>query len=172
MSENYIYDDLDEFDVIFGDLNLTMLHSDEKHRVFVYGTLMTGMRNHARLEVDSARLISDSAHTIGTVIMKSRETHGGYRAPVVMHAPASEPLSIILGEVYEVSNELLGTLDTFEGHPEVYMREKVFVQAENMFEEMWMYFYVTDLPANASQESITITEDDRFGIFHYRWRGL
>lgn len=172
MREIDTYEDLDELDEIFGDLNLTMLHTNEKHRVFVYGTLMTGMRNHHRLVDGDARLIEKSAHHLGTISMKSRETDSGHRVPMVVLEPAHQPLAIVIGEVYEVSSQLLSTLDLFEGHPDVYARDKVFVQAENMFEEMWMYIYVADLPANASQESITITEDDRFGIFHHKWRGL
>ncbi len=172
MREIDTIDNPDDFEEIFGDLNMTMLHSGEKHRVFVYGTLMTGMRNHHRLVDGNALLIEKSAHTLGTISMKSRETDNGYRVPIVMKESADHPLAIVIGEVYEINSKLLSTLDMFEGHPDVYEREKAFVQVGNRFEEMWMYIYVAELPANASQESITITEDGRFGIYHYKWRGL
>lgn len=172
MRELDTYEDLEELDDIFGDLNLTMLHSGEKHRVFVYGTLMTGMRNHSRLEGDNARLIDKSAQHLGTVSMHSRETNGGYLAPIVVQELAEQPLAVIDGEVYEVSDQVLNTLDIFEGHPEVYERQKAFVYSVNGLEEMWMYYYVAGTPPNRAQEGVTIAEDETHGFNHYKWRGL
>jgi gamma-glutamylcyclotransferase (GGCT)/AIG2-like uncharacterized protein YtfP len=172
MREIDTYEDLADLDEIFGDLNLTMLHTNEKHLVFVYGTLMKCQRNYSRLADGGARLIDENAYHLGTVSMKSRETSGGYLVPIVVQEPAHEPLAIIIGEVYEISDQLLNMLDTFEGHPDVYAREKAFIYTTAGLVEMWMYYYVADIPANVSQEKITITEDGSRGLYHYKWRGL
>ena len=171
MREIDTYEDLGDLDEIFGDLNLTMLHTNEKHLVFVYGTLMKCKRNYARLMDNGARLIDANAHTLGTISMKTRNT-GVYQAPIVVQESADKPLAIVIGEVYEVSDALLHALDTFEGHPEVYERQKSFVFTTDGLTEMWMYYYVAELPDDVSEESITITEDGNLGLYHYKWRGL
>jgi len=137
MNEIDIYEDLDWFDEVFGDLDLTMLHSGEKHRVFVYGTLMTGMRNHFRMDNNGVRRITNisstehgfhftsAAMTTGAFEMRTRITGAGYPAPIVITEGEQE--NQIRGEVYEVSNQMLITLDRLEGHPEVYRRESVLV---------------------------------------------
>lgn len=175
MNELHIYEDLDRFDEVFGDLDLTMLYSGEKHRVFVYGTLMTGMHNHFRLDNTGVRLLTKIAGANGAFEMRTRITNAGYPAPVVITEGEQE--NQIRGEVYEVSNQMLITLDRLEGHPEVYRREAVRVGytlpgEQWASESMWMYIYVDDIPNPESTEGIRTYRNDHVGGVMYQWGGV
>ena len=148
MSELYTFDEDIDFEDVFGDLNLTVLHSGEKHPVFVYGTLMTGMRNHHRMEEDGIRLREAPVTLRGDYTMEVRRTSGGYLAPIIMENVPGDPRGIVHGELYEVDNTNLMRLDMFEGHPDVYRREKVTVNyfptpnRKSKEIEVWTYVYV------------------------------
>ena len=184
MNGLHIYEDMDVFEDIFGDLDLTMLHSREKHEVFVYGTLMAGMRNHHRMESDGVKLISNSAFTspYESLHMSTRITQSGYPAPVVIKEldyyddewMLGDPRynGQIHGEVYEVSNNILIHLDLLEGHPEVYRRELIPVSYTTRTSigttvDTWMYLY-TGESMNSSDHIIRTTHFD--GI-SYKWKG-
>jgi gamma-glutamylcyclotransferase (GGCT)/AIG2-like uncharacterized protein YtfP len=166
---------MDWFDDVFGDLDLTMLHSGEKHRVFVYGTLMTGMRNHFRLDSNGAKLINTLATTCGDFTMFTRTTSAGYNAPIVV-PNRGQPARRIGGQIYEISNELLITLDRLEGHPYVYRRESVLVgynpsEDEWASEYMWMYSYVGELSDPPSTDGILFHPVNEQQIILCRWVG-
>jgi gamma-glutamylcyclotransferase (GGCT)/AIG2-like uncharacterized protein YtfP len=180
MSELYIYDDLDEFDDIFGDLDMTMLHSGEKHRVFVYGTLMSGMRNHHRLKDSGAELLDPNSRLAGDFKMASRVTSSGI-VPIVITGNNYDPDGggIIRGELYEVDNSTLIMLDQFEGHPDVYERKKYITNYKGIVTEVWMYEYVDVLNSfcvvptmSAIHEMVEITENRKKTVSTYTWRGL
>jgi gamma-glutamylcyclotransferase (GGCT)/AIG2-like uncharacterized protein YtfP len=170
MRETDTYEDLDELDDIFGDLNMTMLHSGEKHLVFVYGTLMNGMRNHDRLVRNKAQLVNENAYVIGNLSMKCK-TMGDFTAPIVMQEPDHITARGVIGELYEISDQLLHALDAFEGHPDVYERKKVCVETKDKTEEAWMYYFVAAVPSDVSEENITVLSNTS-GRYHYKWRGL
>ena len=136
-----------QFEDTFEDLDFTLLRYGEKHLVFAYGTLMTGCRNHARLE--HAKLISDNAHTPYTddYWMSTRMTSAGYPAPVMTRGIAGRPHGAVWGEVWQVDNVTLLALDEAEGHPEVYRREKIRIdyvlpKSGNLVNwEIWAYLY-------------------------------
>ena len=151
MNGLHLYEDMDWLDEVYGDLDLTMLHTGETHRVFVYGTLMKSMRNHHRLKRDGVRTISTDARTLhdDDFIMATRKTGNDYHAPVVYRGGPGHPKGFIFGEVYEVDNSILLDLDRFEGHPTVYKREKVMIWCRGTegrrFEQQhpaWMYLGV------------------------------
>ncbi len=160
----YDYDDLGHFEDVYGDLDLTALHPDREHLVFVYGTLMTGRRNHTRLQA-GARLVSRHAVTRAKGYqMFCRNTMAGYYAPVVTRdrfPPQGANLGQIRGEVYRVDNDTLTMLDVFEGHPEYYRRQKVAIADHG---DIWMYLFARDLE-DVTDEGITF--DDSI----YRWVG-
>ena len=79
-------------------------------RLFVYGTLLRGERNHRHLA--HARLVD--AH-----VTQPRFTLldlGAYPGLVASGAPA------VHGEIYEVDAATLRALDRFEGHPNLFRR--------------------------------------------------
>ena len=82
-------------------------------RVFVYGTLLAGESNHRYLT--SARLVSE-AKTEAAFRLYDLGPYPGLVA-VGGHA--------VFGEVYEVDEPTLATLDRLEGHPRFYVRKSI-----------------------------------------------
>jgi len=96
-------------------------------RVFVYGSLKNGRGNH--------RLLAQSKF-LGRCYIEGKFrllSLGGYPGLV-----ASSKVSDgrIVGEVYQVNEDTLQTLDWLEGHPRYYERQKVATQ----FKNAWAYF--------------------------------
>ena len=98
-------------------------------RVFVYGSLKNGHSNHGLLH-GKRMVCRDSVE--GPFTMYSL----GY-FPGVVDNGEDAPLRTIYGEVYEVDDAGLASLDLLEGHPTFYMREKV---TTNNGLRVWMYF--------------------------------
>jgi len=100
-----------------------------EHLIFVYGTLRKGFGNHHLLE---------NAEFLGTGRTKEKYKMTANGIPFVSK---SEPVSYIIGEVYEVDKKTLKRLDRLEGHPDWYKREKVKIILETGKEvEAWIYF--------------------------------
>jgi gamma-glutamylaminecyclotransferase len=85
--------------------------------IFVYGSLLSGERNHRVLE--GARLIGEAR----TAPSFSLHDLGSYPAMV------ADGTYAIVGELYEVDEPTLARLDTFEGHPSYY--ERCTIRLEN-----------------------------------------
>jgi len=83
------------------------------HNIFVYGTLLSGERNHARL---------DGARLVGTARTEARFT-----LVDLGHFPAlwESGTTAVVGEVYAVTPQLLAALDRFECVPSLYERLRV-----------------------------------------------
>lgn len=82
------------------------------HRVFVYGSLLSGFGNHRRLEAGKAELIA-TARTTERFVM-----HDMSAFPACVPDDANGVQ--ILGEVYLVDDATLRSLDQLEGyHPEM-----------------------------------------------------
>jgi len=175
MSELYTLDNQPDFEDVFGDLDLTMLHHGEKHRVFVYGTLMANMRNHHRIDVPETKLLADRALVYADFHMFPMKTSGNYLAPIVVYGEPGEPKGIVHGELYQVDNNMLMTLDMFEGHPLVYRRMWVSVIHNNEAVNAWMYIYANERPLNqileADDYNAIQKTDGPQGSTHYRWVG-
>lgn len=92
--------------------------------MFVYGTLLTGERNHHLLR--QARLIA-IAHTRATY---SLYDFGPYPA-LVRGGDSAVP-----GELYQVDAATLSALDRLEEHPEVYQRRRIVLAAG---QRTWTY---------------------------------
>lgn len=85
-------------------------------RLFVYGSLLRGEENHGALL--GARFVAEAR----TVPRYSLVSLGPYPALVPGGSTA------VVGEVYEVTEELLCALDEFEGVPEHYLRVDVEIE--------------------------------------------
>lgn len=87
------------------------------HKIFVYGTLLSGHGNH--------RLLEGRGTMIGTAISEAKFTmlHLGGFPGIVQKGETA-----ILGEVYEVDHETLRDLDGLEGHPHFYKRTPITVE--------------------------------------------
>jgi gamma-glutamylaminecyclotransferase len=102
----------------------------EPHLVFVYGTLLRGLSNHALLT---------QARFLGAARTKA------LYALYVDHFPKvvrDEPVSPILGELYLVDGWTLARLDDLEDHPFEYRREQIAViMADGEETRAWIYFH-------------------------------
>ena len=97
--------------------------------VFVYGSLKKGFYNHSLLS--SSRLIG-VAKTLEKYCMIDMGSFPG--------VSITEEVSVISGEVYEVSEEEFERLDMLEGYPSFYNRKKVKVIIGYAEMEVWMYY--------------------------------
>jgi gamma-glutamylaminecyclotransferase len=82
-------------------------------RVFVYGSLLAGEPNHRALE--GARFVGVAQ----TEPRYSLHDLGAYPALV------ADGTHAIVGELYDVDDEVLARLDRLEGHPEFYRRDHI-----------------------------------------------
>jgi gamma-glutamylaminecyclotransferase len=82
-------------------------------RVFVYGTLLAGERNHHLLE--GALLVAEAKTGAGFTLYD----FGPYPGMVACGDHA------VLGEVYEVDEPALARMDRLEGHPRFYRRTSI-----------------------------------------------
>lgn len=95
--------------------------------VFVYGSLRRGMGNH--------RLMGQSE--------LMAEAHlSGFDMYQVSSFPAIVPGNgSVKGEVYLVDGATLARLDQLEGHPRMYRRSMVTVQAGDVLAQVWVYVW-------------------------------
>jgi gamma-glutamylaminecyclotransferase len=105
--------------------------------VFVYGTLLHGLRNHYLLEAADVTFLG-AARTVGAFEMWDA---GGF--PFVSRRGATTP---VVGEVYRVDGETLRKLDVLEGHPGWYERVEVPVRLVGVGgRELRAAMYVSDV---------------------------
>ena len=90
--------------------HLDCLVTTAAHRIFVYGTLLAGERNHRYLA--SARLIGAARTT------PAFSLHDLGRYPGLVAGGEQS----VVGEVYEVDEPTLAALDRLEDHPRLYQR--------------------------------------------------
>ena len=116
-----------------------------KHFVFVYGTLMSGLRNHSLL--DKQQCLSKEAYT-----KDPAELLLLYDRPYMRYSSSGYPLK---GELYEINDETLEKLDQLEDHPNWYKRElkKILVLEEEI--EAFIYVIV-----NAPETKFCKRSDD------------
>ncbi|MGM0575681.1 MAG: gamma-glutamylcyclotransferase family protein [Myxococcota bacterium] len=108
------------------------------HLVFVYGSLMRGMRHHDVLA--------------GAAFVRADATVGWFDLVDLGAWPgAVEPgQASVQGEVYRVDAPGLTTLDRFEGCPDLYVRRRVDLAETG---EAWMYVFRRDrLPGRPGED--------------------
>lgn len=100
---------------------------DKNIKVFVYGTLKKGFRNH---------------HYLGGLKGKSAF------APGINLFIGSSPFPFAkrgertaIGELYEIDEATLEKLDRLEGHPVFYKREQTRIVGEDIDTMAWIYLY-------------------------------
>jgi len=104
------------------------------NNLFVHGRLRRGEANH-QLIADGAFLgPASTSQQYALCIMNSK--------PIITKRPAS----LIAGEVFAVTDDLLKVVDRSEGHPHVNKRELVQVLLQDGTPiEAWLYFHVQPL---------------------------
>jgi gamma-glutamylaminecyclotransferase len=92
-------------------------------RVFVYGTFLRGKANHAVLTRLGARFVCAARTSSPRTLVDL----GPY--PAMLPADASRDRSAVHGELYEIDEAALASLDEFEGCPDLYRRERITLDA-------------------------------------------
>lgn len=110
------------------------MQKDKRILLFVYGTLKRGGYNSYLLK--KAKFLGEGE----TLDKFAMYVNGSGSVPFVIK---NEKVSTIKGELYEVDKKTLKEVDSLEGHPFFYKREKVQVRLKDSGEvvEAWMYFW-------------------------------
>jgi gamma-glutamylcyclotransferase (GGCT)/AIG2-like uncharacterized protein YtfP len=92
---------------------VSRLNSNALKHLFVYGTLMSGERNHHLMS--HAQFLRDS------------RTEPSFQLHHLGDFPGLVPggTSSVVGELYEVDDRTLAVLDRFEEHPDFYERKSI-----------------------------------------------
>jgi gamma-glutamylcyclotransferase (GGCT)/AIG2-like uncharacterized protein YtfP len=98
-----------------------------KHLVFVYGTLRHGSAGAMSVRFPNSKFIADAKVT------GSLYDLGSYPGLLL-----NESNSLVIGEVYEVDDELLNELDDFEASSS-YWRKQVEVSLDTHRMKCWIY---------------------------------
>jgi gamma-glutamylaminecyclotransferase len=117
-------------------------------KVFVYGSLMRGMRLHGYLE--KSRFLGEG-HVEGK-LFPNPYIKGN--PPVIIEIEDS-PSNEVYGELYEISKKTLNTLDKVEGHPYLYQRVEATVYTGGFLESLdaWVYVFPVDpIPSGSWRE--------------------
>jgi gamma-glutamylcyclotransferase (GGCT)/AIG2-like uncharacterized protein YtfP len=99
------------------------------HKLFVYGTLRKGRWSHRWLQ---------KSRYLG--LARTCQKYALYAAGIPW-VSKQEPVSPIVGELYEISEDTLSMIDLLENHPHSYRREEVDVRLEDGgIATAWLYF--------------------------------
>ena len=109
---------------------------EEEHKVFVYGTLLTGERN-ARWAMNARR---QKAWTLGTIY----DTGWGYPAFVKRGRTRS------VGELLTVNEAGFRSMDQLEGYPNLYRREQIQINLVGGGRVLAWVYIMNHLPEKAT----------------------
>ena len=125
----------------------------QHHRVFVYGTLMRGLRNHAKMEC--ARF-SGTAKTLlpsYTLVQFPSQSAPGHITPGLK----KHGNDCIAGELYVMDDECLSVLDHFEDVGGEYDRSRIMLDDGSY---AWAYFLLAEKPECADGTPSFIAMDE------------
>lgn len=133
-----------------------------QHRVFVYGTLMRGLRNHAMME--GAKFCSTASTLLPSydMIQFPSSSMPGHVTPGLR----KNGNACISGEVFQVDDDLLAILDNFEAVGTEYERGKVMLSDGS---QAWAYFLLAEKPACPKGTPSFIVHDETTDTL--RWNG-
>lgn len=135
-----------------------------RHHVFVYGTLKRGFNNHGALGVNyrppQGKFVAEAVTTDPFAMLDC-----GF--PVL--ARGHDPMAFVHGEIYQVTDEILGRLDQLEGNGRMYERERVVVQTDTgEHVVVWVYIGMPDWVER--RELMPCDESMRDALGHWNWR--
>lgn len=105
-------------------------------RLFVYGTLMKGEKNHRVIEEVQAEYVGTA-----TVPYSYLLDLGAFPGLIFQHATDLVEGQGVYGELYDVTPQALERLDIFEGVPTLYDR----VEANTGGGKVWLYEWQGDI---------------------------
>jgi gamma-glutamylaminecyclotransferase len=113
--------------------------------VFVYGTLMRGGANHAVLARLGARYVASARTARGRTLVDL----GPYPALLPQDDARDALAPNVHGEIYELDDAELPSLDAFEGCPTLYTRARIALTTDAGAAEAWVYVFARALPRSA-----------------------
>jgi len=141
-------DSFEELDVsILGDTHpfeLMCQHKDyqpdQRHMLFVYGSMKRGYPNHHRLTARPNNKFLGKVETMSSMfVMGTRTSERGLLVPVVYKLGLNN--YNIYGELYEIDGPTLFNIDLAEGNPDIYKRENVTVFLSGTLHGAHIYLY-------------------------------
>lgn len=109
------------------------------HKVFVYGTLLSGLGNHARCI--APYLATGQATLLGEAQTRDAMTLGNVSEAFPALTDIREGPSTVKGEVYLVDDACLAELDRLEGVPSLYVRLEVPVTVDGETCDVYTYVW-------------------------------
>lgn len=119
-------------------------------KIFVYGTLMTGFENN--------HLLSNS-ELLGKAITADKYK---MTARFIPYLTKKDGDTHIFGEVYEVDEQTLRSIDNLEGHPNWYKREQIPIMLKGSTILAWCY-----LNEEKTNSSFSLIESGNY--YEYRF---
>lgn len=101
--------------------------------LFVYGTLKQNYSSHSKLK--GSKYLGEATTANPYLLLQSTTKQFPFLVSV--------PVAPITGELYEINDSTLRSLDFYEGHPDYFKR--ILIPLTNN-EEAWCYFYTQLLP--------------------------
>ncbi|XP_078482267.1 putative gamma-glutamylcyclotransferase CG2811 [Ciona intestinalis] len=86
------------------------------HLVYVYGTLKKGFPNHYLIS-DAENGVANFLYEANTVEKFALVVGSPFHVPFLLQNTNHGKGNVITGELYEVDDKMLKTLDKFENHP-------------------------------------------------------
>lgn len=99
-----------------------------KHKLFFYGTLMSGFWNHSRMFAGVEITNFGAARTCDKFSVLVGKPAGTIPMLSRTKADGTPPDSDVIGEVFEIDTETLRRVDRLEGHPNTYERTPIRVE--------------------------------------------
>ena len=133
-----------------------------QHRIFVYGTLMRGLRNHHKMKY--AKFLSAAKTMLPSytlVQFPSQSSPGNVTPGMKKHGSAC-----VRGELYLVDDDVLAMLDTFEDVGREYERSRIMLDDGSY---AWAYFLLaTKTDCKKGTPSFIGREDETVSVY---WDG-
>lgn len=134
-------------------------NQEQKHKVFVYGSLKKGFRNDFFL---------DTAQFLGVSTTKE----SNYKMISLGHFPAvykdEESGGNINGELYLIDSETLNELDYLESNGVLYEREEILLQNNEI---AWIYLFKMSIPSSFEDVTFKNVSKTLIGdVINYNWQ--
>lgn len=131
------------------------MSENKTHLLFVYGTLKKGYGNHRLIE---------KAKLIGKTVLPFKAMNGFGFPVVTFHTEDTPCNKLLIGEVYEIDDEMLMQCDRLEGHPSFYTR----IQMPTDLGTVYVYNIQKDSNQPSDYEKQFIVAEDEWKTT-YEW---
>lgn len=137
-----------DYSIVANEIMKLLEGNDNTIRLFVYGTLMRGQ---------CANYYLDGARFVGTYRL------GGYAMYNLGHFPGikEDVKESVIGEVYEITTQMLPQMDRYEGEGSLYIRKQVTVSNSEDSISAYAYIYNKEVKGSPMREKWGVLDTDR-----------